>query len=705
MITSILKERLWLAALIVLFSSCKKGGVEEHEFVKVQGGTFIMGDAYGDTDETPHKVTLSTFYISTKEVSVGQYRQYMKATGKNLPWKYFHEPKDDEPLRKVNYGQAVEYCKWISAKLGKKVVLPTEAQWEYAARGGQKTSGLRFAKGATTTGGGRLHTPGDSEPNELGLYDMSENVWEWCRDYYGPYSKEDQVNPTGPKEGSFNVIRGGSYYVEDMPYSRVADRNSYMTWYDQHDVGFRLAIETDEPAKEGTPIKVSEDTKMMRQMPYDGVEYFEQTKAERTKWFKEAKIGMFIHWGLYSAGGGFFKGKKYTQHYAEWIQAWSKATTSEYAKELAPKFTAENYDPKKWAKMAKHIGATYAVLTSKHHDGFTLFRTKEKYAQAANNPYGVNVNISPEGRDLFGEYADAFRGEGIRVGVYYSLIDWQHPDAPFHYDLNPTKRSDNTPTYIDYYKSHVNDIMSNYGKIDYLWSDYSVASKQGRTWDTKGLLEMIAKKQPQIVVSNRFWNGIENPYGDCVTPEKYVPATGFGDKAWEVCHTMNESFGYSEHDKHWKSPEQLFKILADINSKGGNLLLNVGPDATGVIPAEATDILEKFGDYVQKYKSSLMGTTASKFMKLSFEGKSNTVAEGKKTRLNFFVYKPTKGNTITLKGLQNKIKKVYATASKKALKYKKKGDEITIQLPKKKTDNFGWVVSVDVQGEAKVAGV
>ncbi len=695
--------------VIVAFAPALASASQIPDFIEVEGGTFIMGDVYGDLDEKPYEVTVSTFYISPKEITVGQYRAFCEATDNKMPREYIDAPHDNEPIRYVNIHRARKYCEWLSKKLGKKILLPTEAQWEFAARGGLKSEGYRYAKGAMkvdkNSDGGRLHHVGTKLPNELGLYDMSENVWEWCRSWYGDYPTEAQVNPLGPNSGSFYAVRGGSYLNDDAPYSRVADRSSYMPWYNMHDVGFRVVYEAEnnKPPKVSTPIKTSADTTLMRQLPYEGVEHFTKTKETRTRWFKEAKLGMFIHWGLYSAGGGYYKGKRYGQHYAEWIQVWSQADTKDYAEQLRPGFIAEDYDPKKWAKLAKHIGARYAVLTSKHHDGFTLFNTKHPYAKKKNNPYGVDVSISPEGRDLLGEYVEAFRKEDIKVGLYYSLIDWQHPDSPFHYELNNSKRTDNTADYLDYCHSHIKQLMTDYGKIDLLWSDYSSASKQGKTWNTKGLLEMIAQEQPGIVVSNRFWNGIENPYGDYVTPEKYVPATGFASNAWEVCHTMNESFGYSAHDTHWKSSEQLFKILVDVNSKGGNLLLNIGPDAKGNVPVVAVDILNEFGDMVQKYKSEIFGTSASKFSNLLFDGKSNTVlSNGSRSRLNFFVYSYPKNGKLVIEGVNNKVSKAYLSASKQALDFNTDENKLNIDLPKEKTDSFGWVVSVELKGKPRI---
>ena len=216
------------------------------KFIKVEGGTFTMGDKFGDgdEDETSHEVTLSTFYISQTEVTVGQYRTYCNATGGRLPWEYVDSPHDNEPVRFVNYNNAVKYCSWLSKHLGKKVTLPTEAQWEFAARGGNKSKGNKYAWGVSDPYDGHdegsLHWVGKKQANELGLYDMSENVWEWCSDWYGAYPTKAQRDPGGPSTGTRRVIRGGSYVNDEAPYSRVSDRNTYMQNYNMNDVGFRV---------------------------------------------------------------------------------------------------------------------------------------------------------------------------------------------------------------------------------------------------------------------------------------------------------------------------------------------------------------------------------------------------------------------------------------------------------------------------------
>ena len=716
-------KRTWLTAGVLftfgLNVSAQAQDSSLPAFVKVEGGTFIMGDANGDLDEGPlHQVTVSTFYMSPTEVTVGQFREFCNATKGKLPGQYAHEPHDDEPIRFVNFNVAQKYCQWLSQQTGKTIQLPTEAQWEFAARGGVKSEGHRYAKGALesieTSNDGMLHHVGTREPNELGLYDMSENVWEWCRTKRGDYPTKAQVNPTGPEKGP-RVVRGGSYINGKMPYSRVTDRNSYLDHYPVHDLGFRVIYETGEAPPVGSkPIPTFTDTMLDRQLPYEGVQHFVDTREARTKWFKDAKLGMFIHWGMYSAAGGYYKGQRYKQHYAEWIQNHAKTDTKDYAEQLAHLFTAEDYDASAWADLAKKMGARYAVLTTKHHEGFTLFNSTHPYAQKNGNPYGVEINISPEGRDLVAEYAQAFREKDIKVGFYYSLIDWQHPDCPFHYDLNTPERTNDTKAYQAYLQSHISQLMSDYGQIDVLWSDYSTVAKQSETWSTRELLEIAAEKQPQIVLNNRFWNGVENPYGDIVTPEKYVPATGFGENAWEVCHTMNESFGFSAHDKKWKSPEKLFQLLVDINSKGGNFLLNIGPDAKGNVPQEAVAILERFGAMVHKYESEIFGTKASLFSKLPFNGKSNTVlTDNGDSRLNFFIYNSTTGkkkkkkkvsaiSSIAINGIQNEISKVYLSASKQEVPFEHQNGTLHINLPKDQTDSFGWVVSVDLKGKPEI---
>lgn len=346
-----------------------------------------------------------------------------------------------------------------------------------------------------------------------------------------------------------------------------------------------------------------------------------QWKADRDarmEWWREARFGMFIHWGLYSGAGGKWDGKIFPQHYAEWIQNWASVPCAEYAKAMKPAFQPDPGFAEQWAALAKDSGMRYAVMTSKHHDGFTLFNSKEPYSRA--NSITGGTNISPEGRDVAREFADAMRAQGLRAGFYYSLLDWQNPDA---YEMAlPGYPKDgharDHSKYIAYVRGHVNELLSNYGPLSTIWFDYSDAQRQGAAWGAAQLMADMRAKQPQILVNNRLFEGLENKNGDYGTPEKYVPPTGLPGMDWEVNHTLNESYGFSAHDVGWKDTTAIVRLLCDIVSKGGNLLLNIGPDAHGRVPEAAQKTLRGVGAWMRVNGEAIYATTASPFTRISW---------------------------------------------------------------------------------------
>ena len=438
--------------------------------------------------------------------------------------------------------------------------------------------------------------------------------------------------------------------------------------------------------------------------PYAGSPGWKETKTERTKWFKDGKFGMFIHWGLYSPAGGYWpptNGKKYPQHYSEWIRYWGNVSEPEYGNLTKPLFTPAKGCTDQWAQVAKDAGMKYTVLTTKHHDGYTLFNAKAPYS--VKNDITGSTNISPKGRDMVAEYANSVRKQGLKVGYYYSLIDWQHPHAVPQSRPWPLAKNADHNKYVDYMHSHMKQLFSDYGKSDMIWLDYSSAQYQGSSWKTRSLLDALHKLQPQALTNNRFWNGLQNGNGDFFTPEKYVPATGFPGRTFEVCHTMNESFGYSHHDKKWKSTKETLDLLIDIVSKGGNLLLNVGPDANGRIPQECVNRLQEVGQWLEVYGGSIYGTQASPFAKLprSLRCTQKALKNGN-TRLYFHILKWPKNGQLTLPALENKVVKSYLIGSKKEINTPNLKANVPVTLPANAVNTHSSVLVLEIEGKVKV---
>lgn len=333
-------------------------------------------------------------------------------------------------------------------------------------------------------------------------------------------------------------------------------------------------------------------------------------RTERTKWYNEARFGMFIHWGLYAIPSR-----------GEWVRSMEQMPKEDY-EPFFDEFHVENYDPKKWARLAKKAGMKYAVLTAKHHDGFCL------YDSALTD---FTSTKAPCKRDLVAEFLEAFRAEGIKVGLYYSLIDWRHEDFPHYGDLHHPMRNHREcgnenrdfDRYLDYMFGQIKELLTNYGKLDLMWFDFSYGDMKCEKWKAKELIEMVRSIQPHIIIDNRLEGSAEdagsirtaNPTsysGDFASPEQMIPPAGIRDEEgnplpWESCITLNTSWGYVSGDKHYKSAKMVVRMLVECVSKGGNLLLNVGPNAKGEIPKESVDILNAVGDWMQANKESIYG--------------------------------------------------------------------------------------------------
>jgi len=433
-------------------------------------------------------------------------------------------------------------------------------------------------------------------------------------------------------------------------------------------------------------------------IPYEGVPGWEATKDKRMEWFREARFGLFIHWGLYSAAGGSWDGKQYPQHYAEWIQAWAKVPSTPYAQVLKPKFTASKFNADAWASLAKDAGMRYVIITSRHHEGFSIFNSQQPYS--LQNSVTGSTNISPAGRDLYGEVMNAFRKKGLKTGAYYSLLDWQHPDSYeglSYLNPNPTNYKPNHEIYKKYLYGQIQELANNYGGLDVLWLDFSSKKHQGESWGTKHILTDLIKWQPQIIVNNRFWDGLENKNGDIGTPEKYIPPTGLPGMDWEVSHTMNESYGYSAHDQNWKSFDKMMRLFIETVSKGGNFLLNVGPDAEGAIPEQATALLKDIGQWMKVNGEAIYGTTASPFQAVDWG--YSTQKAGK---LYFHVFDVPTNGAIDVP-LSSPIHKAYIMgSSQQKLKIKSSPSGKSIQLPANFKGRMPMVIVAEISGTPTV---
>src|SRR5580693_3913066 len=288
-------------------------------------------------------------------------------------------------------------------------------------------------------------------------------------------------------------------------------------------------------------------------------------REQRMKWWHQARFGMFIHWGLYSVAG---------RH--EWVMENEAIPVAEY-EQLAKRFTPQPNAARAWAKLARQTGQKYMVMTTKHHEGFCLFDSKlTDYCAPRQGP----------GRDLVKEYVDAARAEGMRVGFYYSLMDWHHPDGMRSKD-DPAARQ----RFVDYIHGQIRELLTNYGKIDVLWYDVA-CPLDAEGWQSEKMNKMVFELQPDIIVNNRNWLK-----GDFSTPEQSIEATK-GD--WESCMTLNDSWGYTAADDNWKTPQRVVRNLVECAQGGGNYLLNIGPKPDGSIPEPSVRILSAVGKWVEK---------------------------------------------------------------------------------------------------------
>ena len=405
----------------------------------------------------------------------------------------------------------------------------------------------------------------------------------------------------------------------------------------------------------------------------------EAQKSQRMKWWTDARFGMFIHWGLYALPA---------RH--EWVKNAERMTNEQYQKYFEM-FNPDMYDPHEWAKMAKAAGMKYVVLTAKHHEGFCLFDSKFTDYKATNTPYG---------KDLIKEYVEAFRAEGLKVGFYYSLIDWHHPDYTID-RVHPLRQESDTAyarlnkgrdmnKYREYLKNQVRELLTNYGEISIIWFDFSFPGKNGKgraDWDSENLLKMTRSLQPGIIVDDRLdLSDVEGGF-DFISPEQYKvakwPEVNGKRVAWETCQTFSGSWGYYRDENTWKSSAQLIELLVESVSKGGNLLLNVGPTARGVFDYRAQDRLSSMGEWMKYNNRSVYGCTEAP---AAFAAPDNTLLtynpNTKKLYIHLLAYPM---GSLTLKNMADKVKYIQFLHDASEIKFRAGSDEgkndIVVELP------------------------
>ena len=442
-----------------------------------------------------------------------------------------------------------------------------------------------------------------------------------------------------------------------------------------------------------------------------------ETSAERDarmQWWREARFGMFVHWGLYSGLAGTWDGKPVgTEGGMEWIQQRVKADTGTYAKAAIPLFKPKPGFAREWARIAKAGGAKYVVFTTKHHDGFALH-------DSAVSDYDAGSVLH---RDLVKEIVEALHAEGLRVGFYHSVIDW-------HHDQYEYGRSEQLPhplkgrpypngtrdhqKYLAYLRGEVDELLSHYGPIDILWWDFSAQDFQGQeAWHAFDLMDLARARNPKIIMNNRLFRSpeagwksmgtegytasLDPKYGDFITPEQHIPDTGMPGIDWETCMTMNTTWGYSAHDHAWKSDETLIRNLVDIASKGGNYLLNIGPTGDGTVPPESVKSMEAIGRWMRVNGDAIYATTASRFTHLPW-GRSTT----RGSRIYLHVFEWPRDGRLVVPGLRTPVTSARLLAGG-PLQVATDAQGVVVQVPAAAPDPIATVIELQLQGPADVS--
>ena len=404
--------------------------------------------------------------------------------------------------------------------------------------------------------------------------------------------------------------------------------------------------------------------------------------SERTRWFEEAKFGMFIHWGAYAVIG---------RH--EWARHRFQIPQAEYDK-FARRFNPVNYDPEAWVDLARNAGARYIVITSKHHDGFSIWRSRAS---------DYDMEMTPYPGDPLKMLAEACRKKGMRLGFYHSIMDWHHPDyRPRRaWEYKDPKAGGDNNRYIDFMKSQLRELLTEFGDVAMIWFDGEWEHTLRDAGRDDEIYDFIRGLQPNTLINDRLYERRPGNKADFGTPEQFVPATGMRDPSgkpilWEACVTINrESWGYNKYETEFKTTRELVRMLIEVVSKGGNLLLNVGPAPDGRIQDEFMTRLNAMGRWMKINSDAIYGTQASPFARLPFYGR----ATAKGNRLYLHVFQWPAGGVLRVPGLKNLVHSARLMADReKTLAVRRDGADVLVSLPEEAPDETASVVELQLDG-------
>ena len=408
----------------------------------------------------------------------------------------------------------------------------------------------------------------------------------------------------------------------------------------------------------------------------------DEQKEKRMEWFEEAKLGIFIHWGIYAVNGVSESWSFYNNYlpYEEYMNQ-------------TKGFTASKYNPKEWLDLIQESGARYTVLTTKHHDGVALWDTKAGDLSV--------VKSTPAGKDLVAPFVEEVRKHGLKLGFYYSLLDWSHPDYP-NKTKTETRYKDDPARWNKFVQFNFAQLaeLNKTWKPDLYWFDGDW-EQSAETWNSKGIVDLLRSTNPNVIINSRIQG-----YGDYATPEQGVPVVRPKDKYWELCMTMNDSWGFQHADTNYKTPHILLRTFVDCLSMGGNLLLDIGPKEDGTIPEEQVAILKEFRRWIKKHKEAVYETRAG-IPAEHFQGYTTLNKAGD----ILYLYLPYRPNgPIEIKGLMNKVNRVWVVGNGTMLPFKihnksywsQVPGNLYIEVPERVQDEQITVLAVLLDGPIKL---